>query len=243
MTRSLFRSIATVGLLALGLAGCSRSEGATRADARTAPEAPATAVANGSVAPSVLPQDSISQKADAGRIAGPESAKLWVIMASDFQCPYCKEWHDASFTKLMNDYAKTGKIRLAFINLPLSMHPNAMPAAEAAMCAAVQNKFWDLHESLFKSQDEWAPMPNASAKFEALATAAGVNMPQWRECVAKHLTAPLINADRDRLRAAGVNSTPTFFVNGKMITKADGTSAGAASDVPAAIEAALKSPR
>lgn len=241
MTRSLIRSLAAAGALVLGLTGCSPSDSAAHAEARPASDAPAAATAN--AAPTALPQDSISQKADAGRIAGPESAKLWVIMASDFQCPYCKEWHDASFTKVMNDYARTGKIRLAFINMPLSIHPNAMPAAEAAMCAAVQGKFWEMHESLFKTQEEWAPLPNASAKFEALATAAGVNLPQWRECVAKHLTAALINADRDRLRGAGVNSTPTFFVNGKMVTKADGGSAGAASDVPAAIDAALKSPR
>jgi protein-disulfide isomerase len=243
MTPSFLRSIAAAGALAACLSACSRSEGATRADAKSAPAAPAAATGTSSGAgATALPTDSISQKADAGRIAGPESGKLWVIMASDFQCPFCKQWHDAGFAKVM-DYAKTGKIRLAFINMPLSMHANAMPAAEAAMCAAVQGKFWEMHESLFKTQEGWAELPNASAKFEALATAAGVNMPQWRECVSKHLTAALITADRDRLRAAGVNSTPTFFVNGKMITKPDGGSAGAGSDVPAAIEAALKMPR
>lgn len=243
MTRSLLRSFAAASALGLMLVACSRSDGATRSATKAADSpAAATASANGSVA-TELPQDPISQKADAGRIMGPATAKLWVIEASDFECPYCKQWHDASFAKVMNDYAKKGLIRLAFINMPLSMHPNAIPAAEAAMCASVQNKFWEMHEALFASQEEWAPMPNPSAKFESIARTLGINMAQWKDCVAKHSTLPLIEADRDRLRAAGVNSTPTFFVNNKMVTKEDGTSAGAAADVPAAIDAALKSGR
>jgi len=232
MTRTLLLSLAVL------IAGCSQSDGAQRKAPKT-PEAPAAATA--AAMATGLPQDPISQKADAGRITGSDtSSKLWVIMASDFQCPFCKQWHDASFAPVM-DYAKKGKIRLAFINMPLSMHPNAMPAAEAAMCAAVQGKFWPMHDALFISQDEWAPLPNPTAKFEALAKTAGVNMAQWTDCVAKHSTAALITADRDRLRGAGVQSTPTFFVNGKMVTNAEGGSAGAAADVPAAIEAALKS--
>ena len=236
MTRTLLLSLAVL------IAGCSQSDGATRTKASDAPAA-ATASANGTVAPAGLPQDPISQKADAGRIIGTDTtAKLWVIMASDFQCPFCKQWHDASFAPVM-DYAKKGKIRLAFINMPLSMHPNAMPAAEAAMCAAVQGKFWEMHDALFASQEEWAPMPNPSAKFDALAKTAGVNMAQWTDCVTKHSTAALITADRDRLRGAGVQSTPTFFVNNKMVVNAEGTSAGAAADVRGAIEAALKTGR
>jgi protein-disulfide isomerase len=216
--------------LALALVtACSRSE------------TPA-ASANGTLAPNVgaLPQDSISTKADAGRIAGPATANLWVIMASDFQCPYCKMWHDKSHAAVM-EYAKSGKVRIAFVNMPLSMHQNAMPAAEAAMCAAVQTKFWQMHDALFLSQDEWAQMPNAMPKFESLAGTLGIDMGTWRTCVTKHQTTALIAADRERARAAGVGSTPTFFVNGKMVVNADGSSAGAAADVRAAIEAALKS--
>jgi protein-disulfide isomerase len=213
------------------VAACSRAD-ATRTTVATAA---------GSLAPTstAIPQDSISTKADAGRIAGPASATLWVIMASDFQCPYCKMWHDKSHAAVM-DYAKAGKVRIAFINMPLSMHQNAMPAAEAAMCAAVQNKFWPMHDALYASQDDWSQLPNAMTKFESIAGTIGIDMPSWRTCVTKHQTAALIAADRDRARAAGVASTPTFFVNGKMVVNADGSSAGAAADVKAAIEAALK---
>jgi protein-disulfide isomerase len=190
-----------------------------------------TASASGIVATSP-PQDTISSRADRGRILGDSTATVWVIMASDFQCPYCKTWHDTQFQQLMNSYVKTGRVRLAFLNMPLSMHANAVPAAEAAMCAAAQNKFWPMHEALFATQAAWETMPDPRARFDSIATANGVDMPPWRTCVANHLTRPLIQADHDRATARGVYSTPTFFVGNQ-------TLAGAEANLAPAIDAAL----
>jgi protein-disulfide isomerase len=190
------------------------------------------ATANGSIATS-LAADSISQRADRGRILGDTTARLWVIMASDFQCPYCKQWHDARFSQLMKNYVAKGRIRLGYVNFPLSQHQNAMPAAEAGMCAAAQNKFLAMHEALFATQAKWETQSNPTPMFDSLAAAAGVNMPAYRECVSKHLARPLIEADHDRWASAGVKSTPTFFVGGRIL---DG---GADADVGAAIDAAL----
>jgi len=162
-------------------------------------------------------------------------ASPWVVMASDFQCPYCKLWHDASFQEIVRDYVNTHKVRLAFLNMPLSIHPNAMPAAEAAMCASVQNKFWPMHEALFATQSQWESLPAPALKFDSIATSVGVNMAQWRTCVLKHQTLALIQADRDRARQAGVRSTPTFFVGSRTLEGSD-------ADVHGAIDAALKGP-
>ena len=180
-----------------------------------------------------MPHDSISDRADRGRILGDSAAPIWVIMASDFQCPYCKQWEDANYAKVVKDYVKTGRVRLAFLNMPLSMHRNALPASEAAMCASVQNKFWQLHDTLFASQTAWEVLPDPRPKLDSIAKAKGVDMPQWRSCMAQHATLALIDADRDRARRAGVNSTPTFFVGNQ-------TLAGADANVSAAIDAALK---
>jgi protein-disulfide isomerase len=183
-----------------------------------------------------LPHDSLSDRADRGRILGDSAAPLWVIMASDFQCPFCKQWEDANYTKVVKDYVKTGRVRLAFLNMPLSMHRNALPASEAAMCASVQNKFWPMHDTLFASQTQWEVLPDPRPKFDSITKALGVDMPQWRACMAQHATLALIDADRDRARQAGVNSTPTFFVGNQ-------TLAGADANVSAAIDAALKAKR
>src|SRR5205823_4111453 len=66
------------------------------------------------------PTDSISARADRGRIQGNADAKLWIIEASDFQCPYCKTWHDSAYGQVIRDYVKTGKTRMAYLNFPLS---------------------------------------------------------------------------------------------------------------------------
>lgn len=217
-------------LAATLVAACSRPGAA--ADKASAPPA-ATAGGATTTTKSAVPHDSISDLADRGRILGDSSATVWVIMASDFQCPFCKQWEDANYAQLVKDYVKTGRVRLAFLNMPLSMHPNALPASEAAMCAAVQNKFWRMHDTLFASQAQWEVLPDPRAKFDSITTALGVDMPRWRSCMAQHSTLALINADRDRARQAGVNSTPTFFVGNKTLTGAD-------ANVRGAIDAALK---
>jgi len=127
MPASLLRILAASTLVI----ACAHSDAASSAAAKKA--TPATPVANATpAAPAVgKAEDTISARADSGRVLGNASATLWVIEASDFQCPYCKQWHDAAFQNLVDKYVKTGKIRLAFLNMPLGMHQHAVPAAEA----------------------------------------------------------------------------------------------------------------
>jgi protein-disulfide isomerase len=198
-------------------AGCARTE--------AVPSAGATATAAGDVKPAATSSagmsgltDSVSAAADRGRIRGSADAPVWLIEVSDFQCPFCKQWHDASFAAIDNEYVKTGKARLAYLNFPLtSIHPNAQAAAEAAMCASVQDKFWPMHESLFAAQERWESQPNPMPVFDSLAVAAGVQPKAWRDCMTTHATAKLIEADPDRSRGAGVRSTPTFFIGDRKL--------------------------
>ena len=162
--------------------------------------------------------DSVSLAADRGRIRGAASAAVWIVEISDFQCPYCKQWHDEVFAAIDKEYVQTGKVRLAYLNYPLSsMHKNARAAAEAAMCASVQGKFWQLHESLFVTQTRWSESDNPVPAFDTLAVAAGVDAARWRQCMTSHATAPIIDADHDRSRSAGVQSTPTFFIGDRKL--------------------------
>src|SRR5437899_1062147 len=184
----LSHSLAATTLLA---AACARPAASPRDTSRATSAATSkTTTAAGSVATSAA-GDTINQRADRGRILGESTAKLWVIMASDFQCPYCKQWHDTRFAPLMKNYVAKGVIRLGYVNFPLSQHQNAMPAAEAGMCVAAQNKFLAMHESLFATQAKWETLNNPSPVFDSLAAAVGVNMPAYRECGSKHLTRPL----------------------------------------------------
>jgi protein-disulfide isomerase len=221
-------------MAAFGVAACSRSTPASRETSGSTQGT--TASAAGTVASSGVPKDSISERADRGRIFGDSTATVWLIMASDFQCPFCKQWHHTSFAPFMRDYAAKGKIRMAFLNFPISNHQNAVPAAEAAMCASAQNKFVPMADALFATQERWSQAAIPGALFDSLARAVGLNVNTYRDCMVKHSTLALVQADRDRAAQAGVRSTPTFFVGSQMFSGADERTSAA---MRAAIDAAL----
>ena len=194
--------------LALTLLGCSGKDGAAaaaRADdaASLRPDGPPAALDSSST---------VLAKADAGRIIGSASATVWMIIISDFQCPFCKQWHDESWEAIRTEFVETGKIRVAYMNLPLGMHANAVPAAHAAMCASVQGKFWPVQDAMFRTQKEWARLADAHPFFENLAREAGADVDALRACVTSGVMRPLIQSDESRATSAGAQSTPTFFV-------------------------------
>jgi len=200
-------------LLAFVLLGCSGGKGsvaARAADAATLQPATVKAPAQGTA-------DSLLAKADAGRILGSAKAGVWLIIISDFQCPYCKQWHDDSWAVIRKDYVDTGKLRVAYVNLPLSMHRNALPAAQVAMCASVQDKFWPVQDALFRSQKEWNNAADPQPQFEMLAREAGADVDALRSCVTTGAMRPLIQADAERAANAGASSTPMFFIGGRAL--------------------------
>jgi len=166
------------------------------------------------------PTDSNITRADLARIQGSPTAPLWVIEVSDFQCPYCKQWHDQTYPTLLDQYVKTGKIRLAYVNFPLAIHVHAFPAAEAAMCAGAQAKFWQMHDALFSSQNSWETLASPGAAFDSLAQSTGVNMARWRDCIKSGEMRALIEADHDRAERAGASATPSFMIGNKLLVGA-----------------------
>lgn len=195
---------------ALALIGCSNREGTAAAQSITSQAAKAPATAADST-PAAL------AKADAGRIIGSASAPVWMIIISDFQCPYCKRWHDEVWEAVRREYVETGKIRVAYVNLPLEMHENAMPAALAAMCASAQGKFWPVQDALFQTQQEWAHLADPQPLFEGLVRQAGADVDAVRACVKSGAMRPLVQADAERAQRSGASSTPTFFVGDRPV--------------------------
>jgi len=165
-------------------------------------------------------QDSYITKADIARTDGSSTAPVWVIVVSDFQCPYCKQWHDATYPALHNEFVKTGKVRVAYVNFPLRMHAQALPSAEAAMCAGVQGKFWEMHDGIFDTQEKWAASPAPAAIFDSVARARGVDFNRWKQCVSSGVTKPLIAADQQRAESAGVRSTPSILIGDELMAGA-----------------------
>ena len=202
-------SLCAAVLAAVLAIGCDRAN--VSAGSQHSATAAALATSGG------VPTDSISERADRGRIQGRADAPVWFIEASDFQCPFCKIFHDSAYPQIVRAYVATGKVRMAYLNFPLSIHQHSLVAAEAAMCASVQDHFWPMHDSLFASQDRWASTADPMPVFQALAGEVGASVPAWRSCMDSHATRALIQADRDRSRSAGVNSTPSFFIGDQRI--------------------------
>jgi protein-disulfide isomerase len=196
----------SVVFLALCVAACRSTDGHSQS-------APTRADSHATVAPvSDSARDAaMLERADAGRIQG-DSTAMWFLIVSDFQCPFCKRWHDEVYPTILRDYVKTGRVRLAYVNLPLQQHAHAQEAAEAAMCAAAQNRFWQMHDALFAAQEAWASRLEATPVFDSLARVVALDTAQWRVCRRSAAIGRLVDGDRMHAVQSGVRSTPTFLI-------------------------------
>lgn len=139
-------------------------------------------------------------------IWGDEDAEVSLIIYSDIECPFCGRFHD-TVKSIQRDYA--GDVKIAFRHFPLSFHPQAMPAALAAECAAEQGKLWEFLDEMFADQSLLG-----EAYFKSTAKSLGMNASKFNSCFDDQKYAAKINADRSSGAAAGVSGTPGSFIIG-----------------------------
>ena len=157
----------------------------------------------------------------AARSKGSPSAPITVYEMSDFQCPFCKRHADKTFPALEKEYIATGKVRWIFINMPLtSLHSNALAAAEFAMCAAKQGKFWPAHDLLYRLQPSWAPLKNPEEFLLGLGDSLKLQKEKLTECLDKNETREEVRGDSEGAVKAGATSTPTFYIEGGLLNGA-----------------------
>ncbi len=140
---------------------------------------------------------------------GPLAAAVTLLEFSDFQCPYCQRGQ-AVVKQLRSEYGD--RVRFAFKQLPLGMHPQARLAAGAALCAADQSKYWEAREWLFAHQGGVTP-----DSVKGWAKDAGLDAAAFSKCVDENAHAKDIDADIATATSVATSSTPTFFVNGRLI--------------------------
>lgn len=155
-------------------------------------------------------------RADRARIRGRADASVWIVVISDYQCPFCKRWHDETEPLIDRDYIRTGKAQIAYLNFPITAsHPNAQAAHELVMCGAEQERFWPVSDAVFATQDEWKGLRSPRAFFDSLARTLPLDLPRLQRCLAAGEMRELVAADLDRARRIGVGSTPTFLIGGR----------------------------
>lgn len=169
----------------------------------------------------LVPSSLAAQGELSARTKGGDKAPVTVYEMSDFQCPYCRRFALETFPTLEADYVKTGKVRWVFVNFPLvSIHPNAEPAAEVAMCAARQGKFWPVHDLLYRNQPTWAPLKEPAEFLLTLADSAALDRTALQSCLSAGTTRPEVESDAQAAVKAGARSTPSFYIEGGMMTGA-----------------------
>jgi len=155
--------------------------------------------------------------ANPAAVMGDEKAKVTVIEFTDFQCPYCKRYFDQSFNQLVKEYVETGKVRYVARDLPLEFHPNAHLAAEAARCSGDQGKYFEFHSQLFTNQDAWAEAGDAGKLFNSYAVKLGLDRTKFANCLTNGEKKAAVDADLALAQKAGMNGTPSFIINGKVL--------------------------
>jgi protein-disulfide isomerase len=145
-----------------------------------------------------------------GPSLGPADAPITIVEFSDYQCPYCSRAEPA-VKEIMRRYPKD--VRLVYRHLPLPFHADAQAAAEASVCAWDQDRFWEYHALLFENQRELG-----AEQLTAYASELGLDLDAFAACQVDDATAERVHADMEEAGALGATGTPTFYINGIMIT-------------------------
>jgi protein-disulfide isomerase len=154
---------------------------------------------------------------DQDKYLGNKDAKVTLIEYADFQCPACKAYED--IIKQLRDVYSPDQLRTVYRHFPLrSIHPNADISAQAAEAAGEEGKFWEMKSLLFEKQDEWANEKDPKGLFGAYAKSLGIDVGKFDEDLkSDDDSKERVEKDYQSGVALGINSTPTFILNGVII--------------------------
>lgn len=141
---------------------------------------------------------------------GPKSAPVTLIAFTDFQCPYCKDFSE-TLQEILKAYAN--KVRLVLRQFPLTeIHPDAQRAAEASLCANAQNRFWEMHDALFRNQDDLK-----EGTIKAQAREIGLDAKKFDSCLESSRYRARVREDLRAGSIAGTDGTPAIYINGRYL--------------------------
>lgn len=151
---------------------------------------------------------------------GKANAKVTVIEFADFRCPFCERFYSDAEKNVMRDYVDTGKVKYYFRGYAF-LGPASTAASEASECANEQGQFWKFHDWMYSNQASESDTEYYSKNnLITYATNIGMNKAKFADCLNSDKYAAQVNQDLSEGQAAGVNGTPTTFVNGTPIVGA-----------------------
>jgi len=152
---------------------------------------------------------------DDDAVKGDENAKVTIVEFSDYECPFCGRHFQQTYPQIVKEYVETGKVKLVFRDFPLGFHPQAQKSAEAAECAGEQNKYWDMHDKLFKDG-----VSGGVSSFKQYAKDLGLDSAKFNDCLDSGKMASEVAKDMQEGSAAGISGTPGFIINGQLVSGA-----------------------
>jgi len=172
--------------------------------AKGAPPAAAAAVKAAPVAEPV-----VNAKVDiaGGEILGSKTAPITIVEFSDYQCPFCRQFHMTTFEQIRKKYVDTGKVRFVTIDYPLDFHNNAEKAGEATHCAADQNQFWRMRDTLSLNAAKLTD-PDLLGYAEGLY----MDVASFKACLDSGKYKNLVLDNQKKGASAGVSGTPSFVI-------------------------------
>jgi len=159
-----------------------------------------------------------------GYLMGDASAPVQILEFGDFECPACGTFATLTEPDVRKRLVETGQASFRFLDYPLAVHANSWDASFAAACANEQGRFWEMHDRLFATQDEWNTQATRRPKsvMSRLAREIGVNESQWSDCFDSQKYKLDIAANQKEGDKWKIASTPTFVIGDKVLLGALG---------------------
>ncbi|HET6579822.1 MAG TPA: thioredoxin domain-containing protein [Gemmatimonadales bacterium] len=151
-----------------------------------------------------------------GYVKGSATAPVEITEYADYQCPFCQTFATLQMPTIEERLIKTGRLRWRYRDFPLQQHPYSRLAAHSAACADEQGKYWPQHERIYQGQSEWASSSDAAKIFRRYAGESGLALDRYDACMSSGKYAGRIQAGYDEGVRAGVTSTPTLLVGGRL---------------------------
>jgi protein-disulfide isomerase len=153
---------------------------------------------------------------------GDDDAKVTIVEFSDLQCPFCRRFFVDTYAQLKKEYVDTGKVVMYFRHYPLSFHPMAVPTAQASECANDQDKFWEFHDKAYQEQEKQGQgtITYTNDDIKRWAAELGLDTAEFNECFDSQKHKAKVDEDFAAGQAAGVDGTPSFFINGTKLVGA-----------------------
>ncbi|MDP3990126.1 MAG: thioredoxin domain-containing protein [archaeon] len=148
-------------------------------------------------------------------VRGDPKAPVTIVEFSDYECPFCGRFYSETLGQIESKYIDTGKVKLVYKDFPLSFHPQAQKAAEAAECAGEQGKYYEMHDLLFEQG-----VQGGVAGFKQYARQLGLNTARFDTCLDSGEMASEVQADMIAGQRAGIQGTPGFIINGQLVSGA-----------------------